>query len=479
MVEIFPAQPFIEKYEFYGTLRNASFAADHLHVMIEYPVHKQGEISGKVLGDTTTFNKIASLTRNGVLDLTFESLKENENSIDIFSASVRLIEMGHRSIFTDRVGMSTHVVSSLDFDDISVKHHLERSSKTESHRRITFFLAGPRLFWQVHPIHDWSTDGEGKLEWRNKDIVLGEGMPFQLEVRPQILTSEKPSPEGYSLSTEMMTICLTTKLDQDELDDKSFVADAQKTVDDLLLLASFASRAWIVWFRYRLETSDLVEDFVRRTRNSSPGELSHRHTLVEAMEGRAYLGSAFPRLRDLRSRGTDLSLPIVLYISGNAASYAEEQFTSFFFSLEQLKDMYLRSTPSKGKILEESEFSPLRENLSTVIHQNIADPVHRARIYEKLAELNRPALRTVLQEMMNDNEIDWSGLYPPGASPTLIKSRNILFHSAAEAEFDSFVMELHRLKALLERFLLAALGWRDFSRSPDEWERKWLTNPKQ
>jgi hypothetical protein len=72
--------------------------------------------------------------------------------------------------------------------------------------------------------------------------------------------------------------------------------------------------------------------------------------------------------------------------------------------------------------------------------------------------------------------VNWKDLYPPGSDFTLIKTRDNLFHSSIDIDYDNLIKELHRLQALLERLLLSVLGWSNFINAPTEQERQWLSS---
>jgi len=93
----------------------------------------------------------------------------------------------------------------------------------------------------------------------------------------------------------------------------------------------------------------------------------------------------------------------------------------------------------------------------------------------KIPELNRPSLRFVLDALFFRYNIDWTDIYPSTGDFTLIKTRDKLFHSSQEPNFDLLFKETNRLQAIIERLLLRMLGWEDLSHSPTDFMKKWLT----
>jgi len=60
MEEIFPKQPFVERLEFVGSLKQGDKSADGLHIVLQYSLTKDSEITGSVLGTRETFSEISS-----------------------------------------------------------------------------------------------------------------------------------------------------------------------------------------------------------------------------------------------------------------------------------------------------------------------------------------------------------------------------------------------------------------------------------
>jgi hypothetical protein len=473
MKELFPQQPFYERQECFASLMQGEYSADDLQVIIEFPLHKQGEIIGHVIGTQATYDKIARVSNANGPDLRFASHRSEHNPYELCSEKVQLGTVVRRTIITDLQGASTYIVAELHFQELSVKHYIEPRKETDRH--LTFFLAGPTTFWGVYEWAENSFTGERKNEVGNKPIELEGDLPFSAEVYPHYLHDKTPSPESFEISTRVYAIHLHTVKPVNELADQEFVELAKPLIEDSLLIASFASKRWITWYRYELLTPDALQTVVRRGRDATATSIDFQDSLVELRHGREFFKKGLKRLQELRSRNFNLFMPLVYYISGNEAKYVEEQFATLFLALERLKDMFTRSMGTMRTIIDEDKFTSLRNDLEATIKQGIGDAGTRALMYGKLLELNRPAFRVVLEQMMETYHVDWSDLYPKGYEPSLVKTRDRLFHSSEEVDIDLLIRELHRLRILLERFLLSMLDWRDFSRSPNDYEKKWLT----
>jgi hypothetical protein len=145
-----------------------------------------------------------------------------------------------------------------------------------------------------------------------------------------------------------------------------------------------------------------------------------------------------------------------------------------FLSLERIKDMFAR----KKKLHENLKPKPFKKFASflrPIIKNEITNEDAAQKIADKIPELNRPALRTVLELLFEEYAVNWKELYPPGSKFTLINTRDKLFHSSNAVETEQLFKEELRLQFLLERLILSMLGWNDFSHSPPPDKENWLT----
>lgn len=474
MEDLLPKQSFFARHEFEGNLSKRDEVADKLHVVVQYSLIKEGEIVGKVLGTGKTFKKLGRLLNLPGPYLKLTSEKIEHITTDIFSDKVLLRKTTHRVWPPGYGERMISIVSDLIFENITITEHYGTSDSLERH--LTFFLAGPRRLWQVHEDRKLSFTGEIKSKVQNSKIELNADLPFEIEVVPSYFYDKTLAPDNHELTTKVLVLHLKTKESVEQFSNEDFVNSGKSLADDLTLLVSFLSRHWVTWYRYELQTSDILETYVRRTRECSTNELGWDDTLVEWREAREFLKVGFRNLRKLRAEGLDLSMPIVYCVSGNEAKYLEEQFTTFFLSLEKIKDMFaLKPKKHLRENLPDKAFKKLRSLISDVIEKNVESSEVVERIQTKIPELNRPSLRFVLESLFHRYNVDWTDIYPQASGFTLIKTRDELFHSSRALNIDLLVKELHRLQAIIERLLLRMMGWDDLSRSPTDFMKKWLT----
>lgn len=83
-------------------------------------------------------------------------------------------------------------------------------------------------------------------------------------------------------------------------------------------------------------------------------------------------------------------------------------------------------------------------------------------IKEKIPELGRPPLWSVLRKLLDHYGVPWKDVYPPETEkPTFISVRNKLLHTAESVDLPTLFYETDRLQVVLERLLLSLLNWDD------------------
>ena len=153
MEQLIPKQPFYERYEFLASLSQADVVVDGLQVVVQYHLLKQGEIRTQVLGNSTTFDKLAKISNIDGPPLT---LRSSNNSWEFRSDSFHLGSAQRRSGSPDHEKM-TFVVCELELPYFETIHHYEH--RDLPFRQLTFYLAGPEYMWEVLRVGDLSYTG--------------------------------------------------------------------------------------------------------------------------------------------------------------------------------------------------------------------------------------------------------------------------------------------------------------------------------
>lgn len=466
--EFYSRKLFFERHEFVGVLSKGDKFVEDLHIVVQYSKIKESDIIGKILGNIDTTQKIEELSKSPGEHYIL-STKSSKFFDGSFSSDNVLIE---EIINKPSYGAELHFkVADLRFLDFSIKETFEKRGKED--RNLVFFLSGPRKLWDTYETGYHSFTGEEKIEIHNSKIELNEQFPFDIETRPWYFYDKDSSENRNRIKTKIQALSFSTKISQSELSDEDFLALAKPIADDLILLISFLSRHWVTWFRYEFLTKDKMHCFIKHTRECSLLEIEHDNSVIPLKKVRTFIKTAFTEIRKLRQANIDLQMPLVYYVSANETKYLEEEFSTLFLSLEKIKDMFSKNKNIQ-KNFQSAKFEKLSDSILNFLKQQLGDDPRLKIMSEKLPELNRPTLRFVLDLLFEQYGVKWNDLYPEGSEFTLIKTRDILFHSSSDLQIEHFAKEKDRLQALLERLLLSMLGWKDFLYTPTPYQKEWL-----
>ncbi len=461
-MNLLPKKPFHEHHEFIGRIVQGDQVSDNLQCIVTNSQIHNGPINGYIIGNADTVKRIQKVT-NLKLAPPFLESQSDDISREKFKSDEFLwkrISLPSYSDSFDRFSIVCEFI--LQSYSTITKHEPIELNK----RIITFLLTGPLSAWHVVVMRERSFSGEVKINAHHSQLDLVLNDPFNIEVIPRYFYSDSNIDGKQEVSTDVLTIQITTEQSSDELTDQDFIEKSKQLVDDILLLMSLVSRRWIAWYAYYLETKTEILDYYRTTRSCSGESLSHDATLVNAPQIRQFLKESYSRYQRLRDEGFSLKLPLLYYISANEATYTEEQFTGYFLALEKLRDLFIRSRPHLQHTLKPDEFISLAESIHQTIKQEVKLPDARRLLYAKLSDLNRPPLSSVLNEMFLFYKVDWHDLYPANSIFTLIQTRDKMFHSSMDLDHETIFHETERLKAIVERFLLAILEFPRFSNAP-------------
>jgi hypothetical protein len=472
MNDLIPQRVFMKRNECIGSLRCGQNSVENLHLVVQYPLVRQGAIAGHIIGKADTYIQLAKLFNLGTERLQFLSRTDIPFLYEIGSDKLHLRSVQRRDIISDPGHEASYVVAELDFENLSIRE--EREQSKASPRQIVFYLAGPRMLWRVMEHSSFVLEGDTPRIIHNP-VQLNHEFPFSLKIFLEEFRDKEPMGGTYSVTTDVLCLHFESNVPPEHLSDQDLLTECCKLADDLALLVSFASRSWVTWFRYQVFDSRGHKEYIRVTREASVREIGYHSTLVEEGKAWEFFRSSLTELRKLRTDGFDLSLPIMYFISAMEATYTEEKFATLFLCLEKLKDMFVHAADRLKSILPPSDFDTLVDRLKPIIKDLVPDNQTRCLIYPKLKELNRPSLKSVLHKMFDKYGIEWSDVYPKGSNFTLIKTRDGLFHSSSEPDTEFFVKEYERLRVLVERMILAILSWHDYSRSPDVGMKRWLS----
>lgn len=472
-----PRPVFTESDEFIGWVSQGELATNPLHIVVRYSLVQNGPIQTFVLGTADSVTDVLRLVKLSGPPLRVNSRDDSGGrwELSVHEAHWGSITKPHAGFHSG--GAAVGIVASLTPHDLTITRKDE--ALDSAGRVVTFLLTGPRRPWNVVWIGERSYLGKQDIHLDDHILPLDIDLPFEVRVLPWFVYDKDPEHENVTLTTNVLSLQFKTSLSMTELPNEILLQRATTVADDILLLMSFAARRWCTWYAVFFSSKGERRTQLRRARECSTIEPDWNDTLIEPERSSSFLRTAISEFSKSRAKGCDLYMPLVYYISGAEAKHMEEQFTTFFLALERINDQFRRSQGVLDHILSNKEFDLLVKGVKQKIRVTVPSPENRKLMYEKIRELNRPAFSSVLTSLLAGNRVDWQDLYPLGRAFTIVKTRDSLFHTSGNPDFDSFSLELIRLQSLVERLLLLMLGWRDFSRSPSDPIKKWLTDPNQ
>jgi len=226
----------------------------------------------------------------------------------------------------------------------------------------------------------------------------------------------------------------------------------------------------MVWFSRSWGTDRYSATLHQKTRE--PTEKSRRREAPLMGGEREFVRRALPKYRQLRAEGWDLFLPLSMVTASSEDMYVEQRFAMLFMALEHLRDHYANKK-QVAQIVDEPRYRDVRSALKAKVKEMVASGQLSERaaelMIEKVGELNRPSLWGHLEPLFAEYRVEWRDLYPPGLvsdRPPFIQIRNLLFHTGKKVSVDRLWLESLRLRAVLDRFFLSALGWHRPSDAP-------------
>ena len=461
MNDIEQSKPFYRRREFQGTLSKAGNNIDDLHFIIDYAENKPDKIKAAIVGNHTDSDRISALMRRGTPYAEIRS-KAYEGCNEIIRSSRAIIKQAQNrqwpNEYGDRMGGK---ICDIELQKLEIDISVDNKDKDE--RGICFYLAGPTSFWPLHWSRARSYTGDANIEIDPLQIDIPNPIQAKIELRPSFLYSPIRLEDGKEAEATdyVLTIEIKTDLSIEDLPDSDFINHAIQTADDLTLLASFVSRRHIKWFRYDCYSSKRSLHFVRYISESFADDVYYGDLLIKPHEAKNFIQSSIINLQNLREKKFDLLLPIINVLNGHESQYLEQRFILYFMSLEKLKDMYAIERDINSNFSNNSEKKKILRSIRKLIRDQLSD-VKSQPIVDKVNELNRPSIWSVVGSLLSDQSVEWKDLYPNDvARPSFFNTRNALVHSANEIDFDILFCETYRVQTIVERLLLRLLGWKD------------------
>ena len=470
-------QPFFRTLQDRVVFSKGATASEPIDVVIRYSEVGPETISGKILGTNRTHASIKPVfeDRSEFYCSVMSAFPDGPARLSSKKVWLRSITArGWREKLPPNEPLT--IVGRFECEELLIDERQQDRDFDLPERTVTFYLS--------EDARQWRTAGKEygfrsfKLDPYADTIDLGTEYPFSIVAQPALVYDRYDrAPERIAAITTPTLTCTTTRA-LDSYSTEQFVEETKAAVDDLLLLASVVSRCLIRWHRCGWFGPKGPETLVRPlgihalgrdSRGASPDE-----TPVPLHRFAEFAGRGVPKLQSLKRQGLDLTLPIIYLVASDQSRIIEERFSYALLCLERLVDQHARSR-DLSQIVHPKGFEVLRHALAAQIDAEFLSAESRmipkadrtpgeasALVQEKLTELNRPPFWTVLSALLDEYEVTWTDLYPPGLPrPSFVSTRNKFIHSSDTLPLKLLAQETVRVQALCERLILRMLGWDD------------------
>ena len=462
-------EPFDERWEILAVFSNGQATTKPLQTFIKYPRVRPGKIIATVLGNKKEAQEIEEVVRglDRCCTMSYESKEWGGASSKIYSDQVRVLNWTSPvSTLEDRPDTQ---IAEFELERLEVTHIY--SPKGEE-RDIIFVLASPFTPWKLLP--DKDSMKYGKIRYLDKKLELANNALYDIYVTELNYFEQDNENSRLLLETSEIGLRFQENDKSRKMSDEEFVSGAKAVVEDLLLLMSFLSRSWIVWYQYSLRTPSTSITNIRQVfRQINEKEPYISDLIVEPSKIDEFISRALYEMQNLRENGLGLEVVINTMLVTYEAKYIDGKFLTLFTALEKLINYYSELNGMQ-EILSKNIFSKINKEIRKNVKKEIEDVNIRKQIYAKLLELNRYPLMFLLEKMYDELNTGLADLYKPNEPITLIQTRNSLVHSGKRPKPGVISKDYHRLRALVERVVLRLLKWDDLSNCPKPNIKKWL-----
>jgi hypothetical protein len=469
---LFPKKPFYEQHELLASLSNSRFAVENLHIFVECPETRPDIIKGYIIGGKEESEKLSVLINDKEIYCTLTSASYENNDKHFESRKVRINKIEERYWPREYQDYIKNIVGYLQFEDISITHYL--SGDSDVNQQIVFFLFGTDVFWPDWVQSTLSYTGNVTVKPSAMKLDLGELFIGEVTRNTWFFHSTVEIDGRQVMACEK---CGIIQFEENKHIERSLGTNmrdiAVQLADDLVLMASFISRNRIVWFKYFLISQGRITYFIKSVRPFIPDKIYPEHVIINK-DKIEFIKKAMENIQNLRNSDQDLSRPLMDILAGHEASTLEQKFTLYFLALEKIKDLYAKKRGISRCIGRGKVWKSIENGVKNIILSHVDDDVVKSMMNNKIAELNRPAIKDVFKKLHVEYGVYYEDLYPSGAELTLFNTRNRLIHSADEIDVQLLFDETYRLRSLVERVILAMLGWHDTSGAPHEGLRRYL-----
>lgn len=237
----------------------------------------------------------------------------------------------------------------------------------------------------------------------------------------------------------------------------------ESSIDDLLLVASCASRTQTACVGWRAFDSNSLVTYYRKDRAVPCGEIDdgYDEPLVSKRDRHKFLVNVHSAFSDLPNRD---ALRWALYRATplRRGRSIEWRFLSAFAGIEHLV-LDFRDRVGLKQTLRGADWKRMDRRLRELVDKDEKISCQQAKwIKKKLAELNRVPIEDVLERFCLEYDVDLSDLWPLyGSEADLVRIRNWIVHAEKTPEelWEDFLYAGLNLGWIFERLVLAILKW--------------------
>lgn len=236
-------------------------------------------------------------------------------------------------------------------------------------------------------------------------------------------------------------------------------------LDDILMLTSLAESRRCVCLGWDIWGAGSRTRYFRRDITIPKPSQDHdlNLVLIDLAEFEGFLTQAYATL--VNSSHQDMLRQAIYRAVPREGQTVESQFLTLYSALETMVSIFSKERQSEY-VLDDANWTRLRSELQGWLKEQpqLESKEKRQLIYQKLNELNRISFGTAFSRFCDSYGIDLKDLWPVTAyaeGPSLSAIRNNLIHGEhfKRSQLDALAVARDHLQWVVERSVLAVLGW--------------------
>lgn len=345
-------------------------------------------------------------------------------------------------------------------DEIYQKHSLgNQRQSTPRKANIVFSLTENRML-RPWGIIEKSFTGEVKSKLKPRvTLNFEDGWVGAFESYYKYIDTKIEEIQGDFSSSNLV---LDLKKENYDLLSIGEIQTISQLLDKLMIYLSFGSSQKTTWISW---TSEIGIDFVEYYRNVViPQKLpDYGESLISKRLFQEFSQYCLDYLG--RKGSLDLYLPLLFLVGAdNPRKTIESEFLSLFISFEALLNLYSEEH-DKAKLFKGGNWENIKVHIEKAINEiGFLEGNDKVLLANKIGLFNQASIKFLYDDFCKVMEIDNSDLWPVfGEGLSLSKIRNKLIHGASTGDEIFLNFAGIHLKWIIERSLLAMIGWKSDS----------------